>query len=54
MKECKLDDLLVVEHFPFCSADNIHIHHVLMRQQEGVARNEEDETSDKRVDAKSG
>ena len=42
MEECKLYDLFMAKHFPFRSADNVHIHHVLMGQQKRVTRNEED------------
>ncbi|MGA2315672.1 MAG: hypothetical protein ABSG71_04755 [Thermodesulfobacteriota bacterium] len=54
MEEHEFYNLPMAEHFSFCPTDNIHIHHVLMRQQEWVTRNEEDETSNKGVDAKPG
>jgi hypothetical protein len=49
MEEGKLYDLFVAEHFPFCPAYNIHVHHVLMRKEEGIIRNEENQTCDKGV-----
>ncbi len=50
VQEGEIYDLPVVKHLSFCSLENAQIESVLVRQEKGIRRVQQDQADDKRTD----